>query len=347
MVLYVALALTGELAARGGYPRFLLAVRVFVSAALWATVVLLVVLEGLGEGGNRGKAIAAAGTRRRIRDFIAMTRPMVTVVLLVTAYTGMLSAGGGLPDISTTLWTLIGLAFAVGGAQAINQFMDRDIDAVMNRTAQRPLPSGRLTPAEGLAWGLVLCVASFYILTVFVSGATAALAALGSAWYVILYTGTLKRRTPYGVVLGGGAGALMPLVGCVAASGRLTGEAALLSAVVFLWTPPHFWSLTMLHQDDYTKAKVPVLPMVAGERRTLNSILVYSLIVTAASVILTITAAKHWWYIVTAIILGAFLCYRAWLMRIRELSLAAARMYRYSSVYLGLFLAATAADLLI
>jgi protoheme IX farnesyltransferase len=276
-----------------------------------------------------------------------MTRPVVTGLLLVTAYAGMVSGGRGLPSAGLTASTLIALALAAGGAQAINQYMDRDIDALMTRTARRPLPAGRLTPAEGAAWGSALILASLYIMGELVGGIAALLTALGAGWYLILYTAAMKRKSPYSIVVGGVAGAIMPLVGSVAVSGRFQVTAIMLSVIVFLWTPPHFWSLAVVRLKDYAAANVPVLPAVHGEARARSRILLYSAVLVAATVSLSALGAAGIIFLASAVALGAFLLFRAWRTWRRGGELAAARMYRFSSVYLALLIAALAADRLL
>jgi protoheme IX farnesyltransferase len=348
--LLFGLLLTGELAAARGFPWSLMAIRVCSAAVLWGVLVALAVWEGLRATApateRAGGAPPSSGGIRRARDLASTTRPLVTGLLLVTGYAGMLSAGGGVPPLWLTFRTLLALALAAGGAQAINQYMDRDMDAAMTRTAGRPLPAGRLAPAEALAWGLTLCIGSLYLMGTLVGSLAAAATALGIGWYLLVYTGLLKRRSPQSIVIGGVAGALMPIVGCVAASGRLSVTAILLSLIVFLWTPPHFWSLAVLRVQDYSKAGVPVLPAIRGEASARTRILLYSAVLVAATVGLSLLGAARSLFIVAAIALGGFLLYRAWGMR-RGGELAAARMYRYSSVYLALLLVALAADQLI
>ncbi len=350
-VLFAALLLTGELAAARGFPWSLMAVRVCSAAALWGGLAALVVWEGLRAAAPAGEPPAGAppGSRgiRRAGDLASTTRPLVTGLLLATAYAGMVSVGRGLPSLGLTIRTLAALALAAGGAQAINQYMDRDMDAAMARTAGRPLPAGRLAPSEVLAFGLALCIASLYLMAGLVGALAAALTALGIGWYVILYTGALKRKSPHSIVVGGVAGALMPMVGSAAVSGGVNVTALLLSLIVFLWTPPHFWSLAVLRLQDYSQAGVPVLPAVRGEARARSRILLYSAALVAATLGLALLGAARVLFVAVAMALGGFLLYRAWWMWKRGGDLAAARMYRFSSVYLALLLVALAADRLI
>ncbi len=339
VVLYAAGTLTGELAAARGLPWLLMGIRVVTTAAMWASAAALVVLEGL-----RGAAPQGAGGARRMKDLMSMTRPVVTLLLLVAAYAGMIAAGRGVPPLGLTLATLGALALAAGGAQALNQVMERDLDAGMERTARRPLPAGRLSPAEGAAWGLGLCLASLLLMADLVGALAAALTALGIGWYLLVYTAALKRRSPSSVVVGGVAGALMPLVGSAAVSGGLGTTAILVSAVVFLWTPPHFWSLAVLRVADYARAGVPALPVVKGEGPVRFRILASSAVLVAATVGVSIYESARPAFLVAAGALGAFLLYRAWTMWRRGGELAAARMYRFSSIYLGLLLTALATE---
>jgi protoheme IX farnesyltransferase len=347
---YFALLLTGELASARGFPYSLMWIRVLTATALWGAIVALAVWEGLRTASQIEVAAGgwpSSGGARRVKDLVSTTRPMVTGLLLVTAYGGMVSAARRLPPPGLTFVTMAALSLAAGGAQAINQYLDRDMDAAMTRTVRRPLPDGRLAPAEGLAWGLGLCIASLYLMGGLVGGLAAALTALGILWYVVLYTRMLKRRSPSSIVIGGVAGALMPIVGSVAASGGVSLTAVLLSLIVFLWTPPHFWSLAVLRLDDYARANVPVLPVVYGEARARSRILIYSAVLVAATIGVSLLGAARNIFIVPAVALGGFLLYLAWVMWRRGGELAAARMYRFSSVYLALLLFALAADRLL
>jgi protoheme IX farnesyltransferase len=244
---------------------------VATAAAVWAALVVLVVVTGLAFRTPEEEYLEAAqpvNAQQRVRDLLTLTRPIVVLLLLVTAYAGMVVGARAFPSLSLTFWTLLGGAMAAGGAQAINQYIDRDIDGLMQRTARRPLPSGRMTPAEGLAFGLALCMASFYVVAGFVNLLAGLLVLAGILYYVFLYSLFLKRSTAQNIVIGGGAGAIPPLVGWAAAAGHLNIPALFLFAIIFFWTPPHFWALALVRRKDYERAGVPMLPVVLGERVT-------------------------------------------------------------------------------
>ena len=216
------------------------------------------------------RAIEAPSASRRLAvvgDYVRMTKPRVVSLLLLTTLCAMLAAERGWPPGWVVLWTMVGGYLSAGGAHAVNQFLDRDIDARMPRTTSRPVASGRVSPRDALAFGLVLAVVSTLVLGLLVNWAAAGLALAGFALYVGLYTLWLKRTTPHNIVIGGAAGAVPPLVGWAAATGHLALGAWLLFAIVFVWTPPHFWALSLVLRDDYATAGVPMLPVVSGARR--------------------------------------------------------------------------------
>ena len=206
------------------------------------------------------------GWRQLLSDYIALTKPKIISLLLVTTLGAMMIAGAGFPSPWIVLWTLIGGALASGGAGAVNHFIDRDIDKKMGRTKGRPVVTGRIAPWQALAFGIVLEIASFALLAVGVNLLSAFLALAGYLFYVVVYTLWLKRVTPQNIVIGGAAGAFPPLVGWAAATGNLSLGALVLFAIVFFWTPPHFWALALLIRGDYERANVPMLPVVRGGR---------------------------------------------------------------------------------
>jgi len=347
-VLFIADAVTSERSVARGFPPLLLTLRVATAAALWVVIVALAARHGLGAANDSDRApvtrVPASGGRR-IVDLFTMTRPLVTGLLLAAAYAGMIATAGTVPKLHTTLWTLVGVALAAAGAQAINAYLDRDMDASMSRTSRRPLPAGRLTPAEGLALGLAACVSSLYILAELVSWQAAAWTILGVGWYALLYTRLLKRSTPYSIVIGGIAGALMPIVGGAAVGAGVSLPAALLGLVVFLWTPPHFWSLATVHAADYLSAGVPVFPAVRGGDRTQRSIVVYSAAAVAASAALAFSLRGWGILLPSAAVLGAVLLWSAVAMG-RNGARSAQRLYLVSELYLALLLVATAVQVL-
>ncbi len=205
---------------------------------------------------------------QRARDFWSLTKPLIVGLLLITTYGGLVIGWQGWPPFSLTMWTLLGGALAAGGSSALNQYIDRELDRHMQRTAKRPLADGRLTDAEGLAFGLGLSLVSYYVLACFVNGLAALLSLAGIVYYVIVYSLWLKKATVQNIVIGGGAGAIPPLVGYAAATGTLDMTAVILFAIIFMWTPPHFWALAIVRMKDYERAGVPMMPVVRGELET-------------------------------------------------------------------------------
>ncbi len=278
--------------------------------------------------------------RQRARDFLTLTKPVVVLLLLVTTYAGLVVGGKAWPSASLTFWTLLGGFMAAGGSSALNQYIDRDLDKNMQRTAKRPLAAGRMTPAEGLAFGLALSVLSFYIYAGFVNLLAAFLSLAGIIYYVVLYSILLKKATVQNIVIGGGAGAIPPLVGWAAATGSLNIPALLLFAIVFMWTPPHFWALAIVRKNDYARAGVPMMPVVRGERETRWQILIYTLELVAVTLLLPIFKFTGAIYLVSALALGGSLIYTAWKVWKVPGNKVAWQMYRWSSMYLAfIFLA--------
>ena len=216
------------------------------------------------------------------RDYVTLTKPRIMSLLLVTGAAGMFVGAQGVPPLDLFVAAMIGLALACGGASALNHVLDADIDRLMGkRTEKRPVAAGRVTPAHALEFGLTLSALSFVLLASTVNVLTATLALVGNLFYVVVYTRWLKRSTPQNIVIGGAAGAVPPLVGYAAASGNLGLPALWLFLIVFLWTPPHFWALALLIKEDYAAAKVPMLPVVKGERETTQQIVWYSIVMVA------------------------------------------------------------------
>jgi protoheme IX farnesyltransferase len=256
----------------------------------------------------------------------------------------MIVAGHGWPPADLLLWTMLGGALASGGASTLNQVIDRELDQHMARTARRPIAAGRLDTGGALAFGLVLSIASFYVLAVFVTPLAAVLALFGNLYYVLGYSVLLKKSTVQNIVIGGGAGAVPPLVGWAAATGRIDVSALFLFALVFFWTPPHFWALALLKSKDYARAGVPMLPVVWGEHETRRHIALYTLLVVALSLLLTPAGVAGMFYLLAAALLGAgFIVYAVSLLRHGGNKIAW-RLYKYSSLYLALIFAALVVD---
>ncbi len=224
-------------------------------------------------------------TRLAISDYVMLTKPRIISLLLIITLLPMFLAGPAAPSGWLILWTMIGGFLAAGGANAINQYVDRDIDHVMVRTRKRPLPGGRLSPLQVLIFGIVLCVASFALLWWQVNLLTAVLALSGFMFYVFVYTGLLKRTSTQNIVIGGAAGAVPPLVGWAAVANEVALLPLIMFLIVFYWTPPHFWALALMRQKEYKAAGVPMLPVVAGDEETHRQILLYSVILMLFSLL--------------------------------------------------------------
>ncbi len=285
-----------------------------------------------------------AERRSIIADYIAMTKPKIISLLLVTTFGAMMIADRGFPSPLLVLWTLIGGALASGGAGAVNHFLDRDIDTKMGRTKGRPVVTGRVAPWQALTFGLALGAASFALLATQVNLLAANLALAGYFFYVVVYTIWLKRSTPHNIVIGGAAGAFPPLVGWAAVTGDLSIGALILFAIVFYWTPPHFWALALLIRGDYERADVPMLPVVWGVAETRRQIFLYSLIMVAVTTLLFVTRTSGPLYLALAMLLGGRFIYDAVRLLREQTQRAARRLYLYSLLYLALLFLAMVLD---
>jgi heme o synthase len=280
-----------------------------------------------------------------LADYLSLTKPRIMLLLLITELGAMISAARGWPGTSLTLAALAGGALSAGGAAAVNCWFDRDIDAVMARTCTRPVPSGRIHPASALTFGVVLAALGCILLALATNLLAATLALAGGLFYVFVYTIWLKRATRQNIVIGGAAGAFPPLVGWAVVTGAIAPPAVALFAVIFFWTPPHFWSLALLLRRQYRAVGVPMLPVVASDLETRRSIVAYAVLLLAFSLVPGIWFGP-WYTVGAAILSGAFL----W-MAIRGLTTEgvawASRLFHFSLVYLGLIfgLAAVAAVL--
>jgi heme o synthase len=289
----------------------------------------------------RGEPVAAGA----VRDYVTLTKPRIMTLLLLTGACGMVVGAHGMPRPDRFGLTLLGLALACGGASALNHVLDRDIDRLMGpRTASRPVAAGRLTPPRALEFGLALSACSFVLLGSTVNLLTAALALAGNLFYVVVYTGYLKRRGPSNIVLGGAAGAVPPLVGYAAATGNIALPAVWLFLIVFLWTPPHFWSLALMLREHYAAARVPMLPVVRGERATLRRIVAYTVLLVGFTAVPFAAGTFGLVYLAGALALGAgFLALTLWLRRAPERR-RAALVFHTSLLYLALVFVAAALD---
>ena len=287
--------------------------------------------------------VGAGAAPATLRDFISLTKPRIISLLLVTTVAPMFVAGT--PSWMSVLVVTLGGYLMAGGANAVNMYLDRDIDETMARTRLRPIPSGRLAPAAVLAFGVALAVAATWLLAAFVNVLTAALALGGFYAYVFVYTRWLKRSTPQNIVIGGAAGAFPPLVGWAAVTGTLDLTAWFLFLIVFYWTPPHFWALALLKQRDYARAEVPMAPNVWGERETKDEMLWYACILVALTLLPAAFGAFGWVYFACALALDVLLLHGVWRVRhAREWTEAAWRLYKFSLLYLALLFVAMVID---
>ena len=293
-------------------------------------------------------AVALSGPRTagsRIGAYVALTKPRIIELLLVTTLPTMIVAKRGLPSIWLMVATLMGGTLAAGGANAINMFVDRDIDKVMHRTQKRPLVTGAMTPSNALIFAIALEVAAFLELWLVVNLLSAVLALSATLFYVFVYTLWLKRTSSQNIVIGGAAGAVPVLVGWAAVTNSLAWTPVVMFAVIFVWTPPHFWALAVKYKDDYAAANVPMLPVVATFRRTALEILVYTVVLVGVSLLLAVVAHLGVIYVVAASLLGAVfvaMSIRLWMQATPK---AAMRLFSYSITYLTLLFVFMAVDI--
>lgn len=282
--------------------------------------------------------------KQTISSYVNLMKPHVTILLLGTTVAAMAIAGRGLPDWKLVLATLLGGAMAAGSANALNCYIDRDIDQIMGRTQRRSLPSGRVQPLPALLFGIALGIGSFLILSLFVNLLSAVLAFAAILFYVFVYTLGLKRTTAQNIVIGGAAGAVPVLVGWAAVTNNISLPAIWLFAIIFYWTPPHFWALSLLIQKDYEKARVPMMPVVMGEEETRRQILWYSLLLLAVTMMLFVMHTMSYLYLVGALALGGVLVYMA-IRLLRDQSKYWARtLFWYSNCYLAAIFAVMVLD---
>ena len=294
-----------------------------------------------------GSEVEVTGWGDRLRAYFALTKPRIIELLLITTVPAMVVAERGLPPLSLVFFTLVGGALAAGGANAINCFVDRDIDEVMTRTSRRPLPAHHIAPWKALVFGVSLGAFSFALLGATVNLLAASLALAALLFYVVVYTIALKRTTPQNIVIGGAAGAVPALVGWAAVTGSVDLPAVVLFGIVFYWTPPHFWALAMRYESDYAAAGVPMMPVVYGREETAKHILLYALLLFATTLAFFSVARMGWLYLAAALVLGLLFVARAVSLRRNPTVPAAWGLFRYSIHYLALLFAAMAADQLL
>jgi protoheme IX farnesyltransferase len=326
-------------------PSGLRAAHLLVGTGVWASLVVLLFHS------NRTPATSPEATAQPgppptlLADLITLTKPRIISLLLITTVAPMFITPAGLPSAGLVFWVILGGYLMAGGANAINMWFDRDIDLKMSRTRLRPIPAGRIRPATGLAFGIGLALAAFAVLWYRVNQLSAWIALAGLLFYVFVYTIWLKRSSPQNIVIGGAAGAFPPLVGWTAMTGHLDLAAIYLFAIIFYWTPPHFWALALIKQREYAKAGVPMLPVVRGEMRTKFEMLAYTLILLPLTIMPALFGALGAFYGLAALLLGSrLLWYCIRLLRERSSIPLAWQMYRYSLVYLALLFLAMGVD---
>jgi heme o synthase len=284
----------------------------------------------------------------RVADYYELSKPRIIVLLLITTLAAMVMAARGIPPLWLVFWTLLGGALSAASAGALNCAYDADIDRIMQRTCMRPIPQGRVTPRAAVAYALSVGAIGFAMLYVLVNPLAAWLSLAGNVYYVGIYTMWLKRITPLNIVIGGAAGSVPPLVGWAAVTHAIGGPALGLFALIFLWTPPHFWSLSLMTELDYEKARIPMFPNVYGEDRTKREIVYYSIILVLSSLALYPMHVMGALYFGAAAVLGGVFLLEAWrTWREQDGKLYARKLFRYSLVYLALMCAVMVIDRII
>jgi heme o synthase len=346
----VGLLVVGWVSARRLLPSAVAAVVLFGCAALLTGRAVHLAAAALAFGATVLLALRFAicdfkSQRVAVRDYVTLTKPRVMSLLLLTGGAAVFVGAGGVPAWSVFALTMIGLALACGGSAALNHYLDRDIDPLMGaRTARRPVASGRVAPHVALEFGIALSAVSFVLLDALVNLPTALLALGGNLFYVLVYTRWLKRTTPQNIVIGGAAGAVPPLVGYAGAAGHLGWAALVMFGVVFLWTPPHFWALALMIREHYAKARVPMLPVVRGDRETARQIAWYTVALVAATLLPVAFGVFGLVYAVPALVLGAIFAWSAFRLWRETTRTRAVALFHYSLLYLALLFVAMALD---
>jgi protoheme IX farnesyltransferase len=346
LALTAALGLEAAIGARAvttGVPALAQVLHGFGAIGTWSAAIALLALAH-----RKGKVVVLPEARRQtsvLSAYVQLTKPRVMSLLLATTATAMIVAARGLPPLELVLATLLGGALMSGGAGAINHYVDRDIDPLMGRTAWRPIPSGVIAPRHALWFGIVLTVLATIELVVLVNPLAAVLSLIGLLGYVFIYTLWLKRSSPSNIVIGGAAGAIPPMVGWAAVNNEITSLTAwYLFAIIFFWTPPHFWALSLLIRKHYERAGIPMLPVVRGEEETRRQIVMYTLVLVALTLVLSPFGLMGLVYFGAAVVLGAmFIGFAVRLWRLATPQ-AARRLYLYSMLYLFALFTAMAVD---
>ncbi len=324
-------------------PQFVNALHLTFASSIWGSLVILITVFYFtgksvipAEAEPQDSDAESLNARQKAAVYFTLTKPWVMALLLTTTLGAMFIAAGGMPAITLILYTLLGGALAAGGASTLNSYVDSDIDGVMSRTSRRPTVTGLVTPAETLFFGLALSTLSFAVLATFINLLAAALSLLGILYYVFFYTLYLKRATIHNIIIGGAAGAIPPLVGWAAVTGTLDVAALYLFALIFFWTPPHTWALALLVKKDYSHARVPMLPVVAGEKETAYQIFLYSVLLIALTLLPFTFGMMSWVYLIAAITLGIPFLHLAWKLWRHYSKQTSKRLYKFSQTYLAL-----------
>jgi protoheme IX farnesyltransferase len=357
-ILFVAQSVVGGLIVLLNKPGFVAGLHLALATAVWGCLVVLAALAAnqlraapkeqefdvLEEAKSAAAKKELGPVRQTISNYVDLMKPHVTVLLLGTTAAAMAIANRGFPALGLLVATLVGGAMAAGSANCINCYIDRDIDQIMGRTQRRSLPSGKVQPTQALIFGIILGVGAFVILVAFVNLLSAALACSAILFYVFVYTMGLKRTSAQNIVIGGAAGAVPVLVGWAAVTNNLSLPAIWLFAIIFYWTPPHFWALSLLIQKDYEKARIPMLPVVMGERETRKQILLYSLLLLAVTLVLFGMGAMGYIYLLSAVVLGGIMVYMAVRLLREKTKSWAKTLFWYSNCYLAMIFAAMVID---
>ncbi|HXM51948.1 MAG TPA: heme o synthase, partial [Candidatus Binatus sp.] len=333
-------------------PPVLRGLHLALAAAVWAGTIVLSVIAGRlplqePESAALGTPRGRRPTREVALDYVSLAKPRIIPLLLITALGGMMMAERGWPSTSLVVLTLLGGALAAAGAGAINCWIDRDLDGEMLRTRRRPLPDGRIAPSHALLFGIALGLAAFLLLAFWVNVLAATLAISGLLFYVFIYTLWLKRTTVQNIVIGGAAGAVPPVVGWAAVTHRVDLTAIYLFAVIFLWTPPHFWALALRLKGDYARARVPMLPVVRGDAVARRQILLYTVVLVAVTLAVVVTGALGQLYLAGAVVLGGVFIALAFVNLRSQRQRWSRLLFDYSIAYLGLLFAVMVADRMI
>src|SRR3989440_1638265 len=354
-LLFVYQAVVGGLIVLLKEPAFVAGLHLALATAVWGTLVLLAAfasnqlraapqqleIEKMEQAEEKKET---GVVRQTIANYIDLMKPHVTVLLLGVTAAAMSIANQGLPPLALVIPTLLGGAMAAGSANCINCYIDRDIDQIMGPTQPRSLPSGRVEPRQALVFGILLGISAFFIFIAFVNLLSAVLACSAILFYVFVYTLGLKRTSTQNIVIGGAAGAVPVLVGWAAVTNSLSLPAIWLFAIIFYWTPPHFWALSLLIQKDYEKANIPMLPVVFGERETKKQIVLYSLLLLAVTLMLFAMGAMGYIYLLSAIVLGGIMVYMAVRLLREKTKRWAKTLFWYSNCYLAMIFAAMVID---